>query len=187
MASPVYSSPASPGNLIASGTSIAAGNSVGAFVDASAWFQAIITPKFLAPATLGTTPLATCSAYDAYAETTLSAAASSGATSISVASAAGITVGQQIALPSEIVTVSAVSGTTLTVSALVGTYSSGASVYLIEQTPSASAQVGSAYAVNTVYSKSIYLDTARYFIALTNGDTVAWTGELTLNSWTAVA
>jgi hypothetical protein len=95
---------------------------------------------------------------------TLSGAVSAGATSISVSSAAGISKGQQIAivtaagLVGEIVTVSAVSGTTLTLSAgTINGYSSGDLVLLVEQAASGgTVSPGSSWTANAVYSTSIY-------------------------------
>jgi hypothetical protein len=95
---------------------------------------------------------------------TLSGAVSAGATSISVNSAAGISKGQQVAivtaagLVGEIVTVSTVSGTTLTLSAgTINGYSSGDLVFLVEQTASGgSVAPGGSWAANTTYSTSIY-------------------------------
>lgn len=197
MASPVSSALGTPGNLIASGTSVAAGKTAGAQLDASAIFEAQINGKAISPGTLGSTPLPSVAAYQYYAETTLSAAVAQGATSLTVASAAGIVVGQSIALvntapsPGEIVTVTAISGTTLTVAATQFAYASAATVLLIEQTPSTSVQLasptGAAYAVSTPYSKNVDIDTGRYFVVVANGDTAAWTCEMSLNTWTGVA
>lgn len=177
MASPVYVPATSPGNLIPSGTAVVKAGGFGAFLDASAVFEAQVTTKFETGASVSTTAGVVSSAYHVYGSTTLGAAVSATATSITVASAAGLLPGQQIALPSEIVTIASTytaGSTTVPVSALQYSYAAGAPVYLVEQTPSASVQLaspsGAAYAASTAYSKTIYLGTSRYFIYLNNLD-----------------
>lgn len=195
MASPVFSAFASPGNLIPSQTSVAKSGGFGALVDASAVFEAQVTTKFETGSAVSTTAGVVSSAYHVYGSTTLGAAVSATATSITVASAAGLLPGQQIALPSEIVTIASTyttGSTTVPVSALQYSYASGASVYLIEQTPSASVQLaspsGAAYAVSTAYAKTLYLGTSRYFVYLTNLDaTNGVTVEATLDLFSGVA
>jgi hypothetical protein len=112
--------------------------------------------------------------------TTLSAGASGGATSLSVNSASGINKGQQIAivtaagLVGEIVTVSSISGQTLTLSAgTINSYSTGDLVFLIEQTASGGTVApGSSWAANTTYSTTIYPPSAwLWIVQALNADT----------------
>ena len=195
MASPVYVPAASPGNLIPSGTAVAKSGGFGAFLDASAVFEAQVTAKFETGSAVSTTAGVVSSAYHVYGSTTLGAAASATATSITVASAAGLLPGQQIALPSEIVTIASTytaGSTTVPVSALQYSYAVGAPVYLVEQTPSSSVQLaspsGAAYAASTAYSKTLYLGTSRYFVYLNNLDaTNGVTVEATVDLFSGVA
>lgn len=195
MASPVYVPAASPGNLISSGTAVAKSGGFGAFVDASAVFEAQVTTKFETGSAVSTTAGVVASAYHVYGSTTLAAAVSASATSITVASAAGLLPGQQIALPNELVTIASTytaGSTTVPVSALQYSYAVNAAVYLVEQTPSATIQLasptGAAYAASTAYSKTLYLGTSRYFVYLNNLDaTNAVSVEATVDLFSGVA
>lgn len=198
MASPQFSAIATPGNLIASQTAVAAGSAYGVYYDASAVFEAQITAKFetgSAVSTVAGGAGVVASAFHVYGSTTLSAAASATNTSITVASAAGLLPGQAIALPNELVTIAStytIGSTTVPVSALKYSYASAAPVYVVEQTPSASVQLaspsGAAYAASTAYSKTLYLGTSRYFIYLNNLDTTnAVTVEATVDLFSGVA
>src|ERR1700741_3474273 len=99
MPAPVYSA-GTPGNVI-NGVSVAKGANAGAFVDLST----IIEGQLYCEIATGTAPSAgtTFSAYRCYAAgttapITLSASASIGATSISVGSKTGLSVGQNVLL-----------------------------------------------------------------------------------------
>src|SRR5579885_1110256 len=143
MPAPVYSA-GTYGNVINSVTA-AAGKTIAAFLDLSTAIEGQVNCEVV---TGGTAPTAgtAFSAYRAYAAggsppITLSAAALAGATSISVSSATGLHVGQNIALQQaggsklgEIVSISAVSGTTVTISATINSYGTGDAVYLMSQT-----------------------------------------------------
>jgi hypothetical protein len=195
VSSPVFSAIPAPGNLIPSQTAVAAAGGFGIYLDASADFEAQVTTKFETGSAVSTTAGVVASAYHVYGSTTLGAAAAAASTSITVASAAGLLPGQAIALPNELVTIGStytIGSTTVPVSALKYGYASAASVYLVEQTPSASVQLanptGAAYAASTAYSKTLYLGTSRYFVYLTNLDaTNAVTVEATVDLFSGVA
>lgn len=169
------------GNVVPA-TAVALGKNIAALVDLSTVVQGKILCKFLA----GTTPPTAQTTFSAYAvsgatasgNTTLSAGPSIGATSISVASASGIgknTVIAVVALATgigELVTVSNVSGTTLTVGALTNAYLTSDLVFLIEQTPSGgSIAPGIGWAASTEYSSTLYPGTGSlYIVAAKNTD-----------------
>ncbi len=178
----------SPGNLLAQ-VALGASKNMGVYLDVTTIFEAEPHCKLFTGATA---PSATAGvkweAYHVYGSTTLNGAIAAGVTSVVVTSATGVQVGQRIAIggaagTGEVVTVSAVAGTTLTVSAT--QYAHGASdpVYLIEQTATASMQpgpaTGSTYAANTCYSKTLYLQTTRYFLLATNLDATSATSMST--------
>ena len=74
----------------------------------------------------------------------------------------------------EIATISAISGTTLTlVAALINTYASGDNVYLINQTATFSVMPASSagtWAINKDYSASMFLGAGQWVIAANNTD-----------------
>jgi hypothetical protein len=177
MAAPTYSA-GTPGNVI-NGVALAAGGTknTAALVDLST----VLGGALHCQMTIGSTaPTAatTFRCFRAYAATaaspgtTLSAAASSGATTLSVNSASGINRGQQIAiltaagLVGEVVTVSSISGATLTLAAgTINGYSTNDLVFLIEQTASGGTVApGSSWAANTTYSTTIYPPSAWLWI-----------------------
>jgi hypothetical protein len=185
MPAPVYSA-GTPGNVI-NGVSVAKGANAAAFLDLSAAIEGQLNCEMT---TGGTAPTAgtVFSAYRAYAggsaaPITLSAAAASGATSLSVSSTAGLHVGQNVALQQasgsklgEVVTISAISGTTLTVSATVNSYSVGDGLYYMGQTalftitPSNSS---GSWAASKDYSAPLLLGTGQYIVAANNTDASA--------------
>lgn len=181
MPSPVYSAGA-PGNLI-NGVSVAEGTTVAAFLDLSTAYEGQVVCEMTTGATAPGTAT-TFSAYKVYGNqtpVTLSAAASAGATSISVSSAAGIHAGQNIVLQQaggsklgEIVTVTNVGGTTLTLkSGTINAYSSGDGVYLITQNavvPVAPQNPAGGLSPSTDYSALMVLGTGQWAIAAANGD-----------------
>jgi hypothetical protein len=185
MAAPTYSA-GTPGNVI-NGVSLAAGGSKNsaALVDLSTVLGGALHCQMTTGST-APTAATTFRCFRAYASTaaspstTLSAGASAGATSLSVNSASGINKGQQIAiitaagLVGEIVTVSSISGTTLTLSAgMINNYSTNDLVFLIEQTASGGTVApGSSWAANTTYSTTIYPPSAwLWIVQAINADT----------------
>jgi hypothetical protein len=170
------------GNIV-NGVSVAPSKNVAALVDLSTVVQGSLLCKILT----GATAITAQTSFNAYrvsgapasGNTTLSAGPSSGATSISVNSTTGIGKNTVIAVVAastgigELVTVSAVSGTTLTVGALINSYLTSDLVFLIEQTSTGGAVApGIAWAANTEYSASIYPSAGSvYIVAAKNTDT----------------
>jgi hypothetical protein len=180
MAAPTYSA-GSLGNGI-NAVSLAHGASIACVIDGTTILAWAATCKILmgaSPITVGVTfslyraPGQTAAA----PQTTLSAGPSSGATSISVTSATGISKNCIIAIiPAagglgEIATVTNVSGTTVTVGALTNSYLTNDYVFLIEQTPTTAVAPGLGWAANTEYSQSIYSPSNMlYVLGVKNGD-----------------
>ena len=173
MASPVMGALPSPGNLIAS-ASLAASASTGILFDCTSVFEGQLDVSDTTGGTAASTSGLTVGVYHIAASTTLSTSYSSGVTSIAVASATGINKGQKIALGGtngEIVTVSAISGTTLTVSTTQYAHSTDP-VYLIDQTASIG-PVTLGYnltAANTTYSQAFFVPTAYWWLSVANTD-----------------
>ena len=182
MPSPVYAA-GTYGNVI-SGVTAAAGKTIAAFLDLSSAIEGQVTCEVVTGATAPTAGTA-FAAYRAYAAggsppITLSAAASAGATSITVSSATGLHVGQNIALQQaagsklgEVVAISAISGTTVTISATINSYSVGDGVYLMSQIAVNGVMPASptgTWAANKDYSAPMYLGTGQYIIAAANTD-----------------
>lgn len=196
MAAPVMAAMPSAGNLIAS-ASLAASSNFGALVDASAQFEAQVDISDTTGGTAAATSGVSISAYHVFAQTTTTGtttnngtALSAAGTSVTVASATGIHVGQQIAIENEIVTVSAISTNTLTISALKRSHSNGVAVYLITQTPPTTGPTlgQNLTAANTTYSAALFLQTGTWYVSLTNTDaTNAVTIEGTSRAITGVA
>jgi hypothetical protein len=165
MAAPTYSA-GSLGNGI-NAVSLAHGTSIACLIDGTTILAWAATCQLLTGSS-AITAAVNFSLYRAPGQTasapqtTLSAGPSSGATSISVTSATGVGKNCILAIiPAagglgEIVTVSNVSGTTLTVAALTNGYSSGDYVFFIDQAATAAVAPGSSWAANTEYSQSIY-------------------------------
>jgi hypothetical protein len=180
MPAPTYTA-GTLGNVI-NGVSIAAGKNTAAAVDLSTSIGGSLLCK-IQTASSTVTAGTTFSAYRVSGatiagNTTLAAAATAGATSLSVSSATGIGKITTIALVTasglvgEIASVTNVSGTTLTVNALINSYSTNDLVFLIEQSPSGGLVVpGTSWAANTEYSTSLYPQPpAVWIIAAKNGD-----------------
>jgi hypothetical protein len=190
MPSPVYSA-GTAGNVI-SGVSVAKGANAAAFLDLST----VIEGQLSCEVVTGTAPTAgtVFSAYRAYAAgaaapISLSSAVTAGATSVSVASRTGLSVGQNVALwhgtaptSGEIVNVTAISGSgpyTLTITGsgsgngTTYSYASGDGVYLMGQTAAfalmPSGTTGT-WAANKDYSASMFLGTGQWIIAANNTD-----------------
>jgi hypothetical protein len=181
MASPTFS-PGSVGNLIASIT-LAPSKTVAAFLDLSTCVEGRVTCELVVGSTAPTAPT-TFGAYPVYAPpTTLTGSVSTGATSLAVATAAGIHPGQKICLQQasgsllgEIVSVSAISGTTLTVSATINSYSTSDDVYLITQTPTFAVTPGPTqgnFSATTDYSTTMALGPGQWVVSPSNGDATA--------------
>jgi hypothetical protein len=193
MPAPTYT-PGALGNTIASGTSLGASKVLGTLVDLTAAWEGQLHCKMQTGGTVAAVAGVKWEVFHVYGSTTLSSGAAAGATSLAVASAAGLQVGQVIGLKQaganvgETVTISAISGTTLTVSATTNAYAANDLVYLVEQAATTTVQPGSAagtYAANTVYSKELYLPQGKYFARATNLDaTNAVTIEATLDTLT---
>lgn len=196
MAAPTYSA-GTPGNVF-NNVSLAAGGgkNVAALVDLSTVLGGALHCQVATGATAPTAAttfrcLRVYAATAAAPNATLSAATTAGAASIAVSSVAGISRGQQVAivtaagLAGEIVTVSAISGTALTLSAgTLNTYSAGDLLFLIEQAASGGTVApGSTWTANTVYSTSIYPPAAWVWIVqASNADTAqAVTVSVTLD------
>lgn len=177
MPAPTYST----GSAVLSAVSLAAGKNAAVLIDLSTVIQGMVWCQSETGATaptVGTTfALRRAIGATAAGNTTLSAAPSAGATSISVNSATGITKGRTIAVISastklgEILTVSAITGTTLTVSALENAYSTNDLVFLVEDIPSGGTVVpGSSWAANTSYGTTMYPPIGVWILHATNGD-----------------
>jgi len=181
MAAPTYSA-GSYGGVI-NAVSVAHGANTAALVDLTNKLGGALLCKILTAAPAITSAVTfscyrvTC-ATAASSNTTLFAGASSGATTLSVNSAAGISKNCTIAVVTasgsvgELVTVTNVSGTTLTVSATINAYGTNDLVFLIEQTASGGTVApGSSWAANSEYSTTIYPPAAfLWIIAAKNGD-----------------
>ena len=194
MAAPQYS-PGTLGNFVATGTSLAAAGNFAALLDCSPDFEAQLTAGMETGGTVAATAGVTVSAYHTYGAapaTTLTSSTTAGtATVLPVASASGIKLGQYLGVDTELCLVTAVSGLNITVSKTQYAHASSANVYLIEQSPSATVQLsnptGAAYAINSCYSKTLYLPTSKYWIVYVNLDaTNAVTIEGTLDLFTAI-
>jgi hypothetical protein len=185
MAAPTYSA-GTPGNVF-NNVPLAAGGSknVAALVDLTTVVGGALHCKMLTGAT-PPTQATTFRCFRVYAATAaapsamLSGTATAGTTSLPVNSSAGVSSGQQIAivtaagLVGEIVTVTSVSGTTLTLSAgTINAYSTGDLVFLVEQTASGGTIApGGSWVANAVYSTSIYPPAAwLWIVQAVNADT----------------
>ena len=182
MPAPVYSA-GTVGNVI-NGVSVAHGATIAAFLDLSTAIEGQVNCEIATGASAPTAGTA-FSAYRAYAAgssppITLSAGVTAGATSISVSSVTGLHQGQNIALQQvggsklgEVVSISAISGTTVTISATINAYSASDAVYLMGQTPvtgvTPSSPAGT-WAANKDYSAPMYLGTGQYILAANNAD-----------------
>jgi hypothetical protein len=197
MVAPIYVGAAAAGNLVATATSLAAGKNVGAPLDASAWFETQVSCSMQTGGTVAATAGVKWEFYHYYATTTTTGTLTAGFTSVPVTSGAKIQNGQKIIIYDatnlgELVTVTSGGGTaTLTTSAGNTNHTNPATVYIVEQTPSIVVQPGPAsgtsYSTNTVYSKTVYCPTTKYFVLATNLDvTNAVTIEATHDDVTGI-
>ena len=169
MAAPVMTKSAT-GNVLAAST-LAASKNVAVYRDDSANLQDDLTVRVTTGAAATSTAGCQVKVYYVSGSTTLTASASAGTTTLSVASATGIALGQKICVNSELRTVSAISGTTITIDALQSTQSSSVAVYLITQTARPSITLGApSLAANTTYSDLFRLSTGTWVVAMTNTD-----------------
>jgi len=193
MAAPTYN-PGTLGGVFASGTSLGASKQLGTLIDLTAAWEGQLHCKMQTGASVSATAGVAWGVYHAYASTTITGTVNAGATTIPVASTTGLQVGQAIGLKQagasvgEIVTISAISGSNLTVGATINSYANNDLVYQIEQTESYRVQPGGtngSYSANSVYSKELYLPQSKYYIKATNQDaTNAVTIEATLDTLT---
>lgn len=186
MAAPVYSA-GTPGNLI-NDVSVIHGTTAAAFLDLSSSIEGQLTCETIVGASAPSI-ITTFSAYKAYAAgssapVTFNASASAGATSLSVNSKTGLSVGQNICLQQanspksgEMTKITAISGSsspyTLNVTSIINSYSTGDNVYLMAQTASfvaAPSNSSGAYATNSDWSSEFFLGTGQWVIAAFNGD-----------------
>lgn len=202
MAAPVMAAMPAAGNLLAA-QSLAASANVGVLVDASAQFEAQVDVRETTGATAASTSGVSVAAYHVYAQTTTTGTSSAngtalsiGATTVTVSSAVGIAKGQKIAVGpdgsggGEVVTASAISSNTLTISATLNAHANGAPVYLISQTPPVQGPTlgQNLTAANTSYGSTLFLQTATWFLLLTNTDASnAVTVEATSRAVTGVS
>ena len=167
MAVPVMTK-AAAGNL-SPAAALPAAKNLAVYRDASAIIEDQVAVRVTTGGTVAATAGARIDVFYVYGSTSLSAAAAAGATSLSVASATGLAVGMKICVANEIRTISAISGTTVTIDALQNAQSSGAAVYLMTQTARPTLLLG-ASAANTTYSDALFLPTGTYVVAVTNTD-----------------
>jgi len=203
MASPKYTA-GTAGNVIAS-VSVASGGSrtAAGVCDLTGAFAGAVECKLVTGGTAPSKPT-TFGAYRAATQTaaapagTLGSAATSGASSITLASATISTPGQSIAIvgggAGELATVQSASGPALTLAAaLANGYPSGAAVYRVESVPSGgSVQPGNgagSWSNNSAYATSLYPPAGNlWIVAATNADTAqAVTVQASLDSTTSIA
>lgn len=192
MSAPVMGARPTPGSVIAS-QALAAGvtKNIAAVIDNTAGFETHLTCVH-APTTA---PSATSGVkqelYEVYGLTTLTNSPSAGGTSITVASATGLYLGMKIMVGDEIVTISAISGLTITIGALIRAHNSGNYVWIFAQTPTVVGPVlgQNLTTANSCYSgPALYIPTGEFVLVLTQNDaSVATTVEATSRSITSVA
>jgi hypothetical protein len=175
MSSPTYAT----GTVVLNNVTLTHGQNAAALVDFSTDIQGMLWCQMVtgtAPTTGTTFTLRRCVKALASGLTTLSAGPSSGATSLSVNSAALITKGCSIAVLSastkvgEVVIVTSVSGTTLTVPAIINGYSTGDLVFLIDVGSGGATTPGSSWANNASYDNTLEPPVGIYVIEALNGD-----------------
>jgi hypothetical protein len=197
MVAPIYVAAANAGNLLTTGTSLAAGKNVGVPLDASNLFEAQVSCFMQTGGTVASTAGVKWEFYHYYATTTTTGSLTAGFTSVPVTSGAKIQNGQKIIIYDatnlgELVTVTSGGGTTtLTTSAGNTNHTNPATVYIVEQTASIvvtpGPSSGTTYSGNTVYSKTVYAPTSKYFVLATNLDvTNAVTLEATNDNITGI-
>jgi len=194
MASPVTASIPVAGNLYTA-TTLAASANIGIFIDLTAVFEGQIDVRETTGATAASTSGASIAFYHVLSSTTTTTTITGGTTtSIVVTSATGLAKGQKIAIggttTGEIVTISAISGTTITINAPLNSYSGTINVYLISQTAAVTGPIlgQNLTNANTTYGMPFFMQTGAYFVSLTNLDvTNAITVEITGRNITGVA
>lgn len=169
------------GNLVPIMTPLGASKSIGAFAPPAA-VRSQIFASILTGSGVSATAGVSVNAYPTGAGTTIAAATSAGATSVTVANASGISTGQMIAILSpvtgvgEIVTVSAIASDVLTISATQYAYAANASVYQIAQVAAASTTIAAPVATTATsaayssYTNILNLTNVDYWINFTNLD-----------------
>jgi hypothetical protein len=186
MPSPVYSAGTS-GNLV-NGVSVAKQTTIAAFLDLSSCVEGQVSCEMTAGSTApsAATYFSACRIAHASNPTTINASASTGATSVTVASNTGLRAGQQVLIQQatgsksgELVTITSVSSTTIGVSGT-GTgggtlyaYSSGDAFYPCDSVATAAIAPqapGGGWSNNGDYSASIFLGTGYWAIAVNNSD-----------------
>lgn len=194
MASPVTQALPTAGNLYAA-ASLAAGKNVGVFYDTSAWFEAALDVRETTGSSAASTSGVSISCYHVYAGTTTTTTITgTSTTSITVASATGLAAGMKAFICNssgvgELLSITSISGTTLTVTAPNNSYSGTTSIYLISQTALVTGPTlgQNLTAGNTTYGAAVILSTERWMISLVNLDaTNAVTVELTACALTGV-
>lgn len=183
MPTPVFAA-GSPGNLI-NGVSAAKSTTIAAFLDLSTAFEGQLTCEVTTGATAPTsgTTFSASKVYGGGIANTLSAAATAGATSIQVTSAAGLHPGQKILLQQagglklgELVTIGAsgISGSgpyTVSISATLNNYSIGDSLFLVNQSTPNVVTPSASWAASSDYSAPMILGTGQWAVAASNSDT----------------
>jgi hypothetical protein len=180
MAAPTYTL----GTNALNSVSLAPGKNTAALVDLSTVIQGLVWVMFeTGTSTPGggvTFSLRRVIGATAAGNTTLSSGVSAAATSISVGSATNITKGRLIALIAaatgvgEIVTVSTVSGTTITINATVNSYLTNDLVFLVEDFASGGSitpSLNGAWSANTPYDTTLYPPIGVWILHAVNGDT----------------
>lgn len=195
MSSPVTAALPTPGNLYAA-TTLAASANIGAILDLTAAFQSVVDLRMTTGATAAATSGASFSCYHVYAQTTTTTTITGGSTtSIAVASATGLGAKSKMAIVNpatgigELLSVTSNSGTTLTVTAPLNSYSGTTNIYFISQTPEVvGATLGqNLAAATTTYGEAVVLDTQLWFLSIANLDASnSITVELTSRATTAV-
>lgn len=184
MAAPTYSA-GTIGNVL-NGVSLGPGHNAAALIDLSTkvggkTYAEMMTGTTAPTAATTFSMRATYAATPTVPNTSLAAAATAGATTLSVGSIAGMAAGQLLALipsggPGEVVTVASTSGTTVTIgTATQAAYAVGTAVFLVEASPSGGLLApGQNWAPNSTYGTSMYPPAAFLWVLhVVNGDTVA--------------
>jgi hypothetical protein len=158
----------------ASGQSVAASANFCQPLNVTTDFQTSLLLKDTAPsAVTSTTTPDNVLIYTYYISTALSAAISAGATSASVSSASGLSVGDYIVIDNERVKITAISGTTLTITATQFAHSANVNVYFIKATPlTLMLQPTAATSpVDEGLGMPVSLGPGNYIVCYLNGDT----------------
>jgi hypothetical protein len=174
-------------NVLAA-TSLAASNKTRAYYrDVSNLFEDQVTVSMTTGAAVAGTAGLRVDCFYVYGSTTLNGALTAGATTAVVTSGTGFAKGQKIMIGDEMRTVSAVSGTSLTIDALERNQANGIGVYIMSQMARPSVTLGAA-AINTTYSDTFFLGPGTWVVGLTNTDgTNAVTVSVSSGTITGVA